>query len=71
MVNHWLGQCYYASVVKNDGGEALRIFKDRIEADQNLKKEAQQRLAQIDNIQVTSKCFVSKKHVEFLRSVLT
>ena len=71
ILDYWLGQCYHACVVKGNGAETLKIFKQRLEADQKLKKEAQQKLTAVESINRTGvKCFISQKHAEFLRSVL-
>lgn len=76
MLDYWLGQSYHALVVKGDGDETIAIFKKRIEADQSLKKKAQQRLIDIKaanhhaHIAGGTRCFVSKKQAEILESVL-
>lgn len=71
MLDYWLGQSYHAVVVKNDGARVLKLFKERIDADQNLKKEAEQKLQQLNNMQILNKCFISQKHVEILQSILS
>lgn len=71
MLDYWLSQCYQASVLKGDGKDTLAIFKERVNADQNLKKEAQQRVPQLESVnRIGDRCFVSKKQLEFLREVL-
>lgn len=74
MLDYWLGQCYRASVIEGDGKETLAIFKKRINADQNLKKQAQQRIPLLESVSRVpggTRCFISKKYLEFLRSVLS
>ena len=71
MLDYWLGQAYHAVVVKNDGARVMELFKGRIDADQNLKKQALERLQQLNNTQILNKCFISQKHVEILQSILS
>ncbi len=76
MLEYWLGQCYHASI-RNDSAEVFELFKRRLEADQNLKKEAQQKLTEAQNanrhaeIAGGGRCFLSKKYTEILQSVLS
>lgn len=74
MLDYWLGQCYHAAVLKGDSAETLAIFKKRIDADQNLKKQAQQRIPLLESVNRVpggTRCFISKKYLEFLQSVLS
>lgn len=73
-LDYWLGRCYETYVVKSSTSpEIMDIFKKRMEANQNLKKAAQDRLSEL-NISGTNsplkRCFISKKHVDFLKSAL-
>jgi len=71
MLDYWLGQAYHAVVVKNNGDEVLRLFRKRLDADHNLKKQAQEYLKRTNNLPILNKCFVSKKHVEILQLILS
>lgn len=77
MLDYWLGQCYHDLVVKKDGTLSLEIFQKRINADQSLKKQAEQRLKETEAANRSAKmaggsrCFISEKYTEILKSVLS
>lgn len=73
MVDYWLGQCYHYK----GGPEILDLFKKRLAADQSLKKQAQQKLTEVQSanrkaqIAGGSRCHISQKYAEILQSVLS
>lgn len=72
ILDYWLSQCYHASL-KGDK-EVLEAFKKRIKADHALAKEARQRvpaLESVNRIPGGSRCFISAKYLEILRSALS
>lgn len=70
MLEYLLAQCYEQAVVKNSNADdVIATLKDRLDANQNLKEEAQSMLTGLPDA-VTKKCFVSKKNKEFLTKAL-
>lgn len=70
MLDYLLSKCYEQAVIKNsDATEQIKSLKNRLDANQNLKAEAQKLLATLPD-SVTMRCFVSKKKKEFLTQAL-
>jgi hypothetical protein len=70
VLNNWLGTAYAASVVGHSPPRvAVGALRDAVAADADLRTEATKRLASLTK-SVTDKCFISRKHREFLTLVL-
>lgn len=70
-LEYFLSKCYEDAVVKNVGAKRMiDTMRERFDANQNLKSEAQKKLDGLTD-DVTKKCFVSKKYKEFLTEALT
>jgi hypothetical protein len=69
-LDYFLGKCYEHDVIRRIAPkEMIDALRKRMDANQNLKAEAQKRLAGLTDA-VTKKCFISKKHKEFLTEAL-
>lgn len=70
MLNHWLSRCYEADVLRAEGADvAIGVLRSQCEANQQLADAARTRLSEITE-DVTQRCFVSKKHRDYLTQAL-
>lgn len=69
-IDYWLGRLYHHHVVKNHtDSKVMDMFKKRMQASQSLKSEAEERSKELVD-DVLKKCFISRKHKEFLTTAL-
>ena len=66
LLNHWLGRCYEAEVIKGDrSGTTPKILAQQLQGNQDLMADAEARRQEISD-QLAQQCFVTKKHRDFI-----
>lgn len=73
-VRKWLGDCYRPAVLKKNRfvyDETMRHFRKVLAASEDMNFAARQELTRLSgDPALLQRCFISKKHAEFLKAAL-
>ena len=68
-LDNWLGKMYYAEVIRPSDDAVRRRFAHALQASQDLRAAARQRLQELPEA-LTAKDFIARKHRDFLTAAL-
>ncbi len=69
LLDYWLGRCYAAdNLLEARLFEVMPMFKKKLAKGSQLEIEARNRVPKLE--QVKERCFISKKHLQYLHQAL-